>query len=131
MNGWRGKRGRWLWLAGAPLFIFLALWAADKLWPLPLNEVHPARVVVAHDGTPLWRFADAGGIWRYPVTIEEVSPRYLEALINYEDRWFWRHPGVNPFSVARAARHGRILPPDRARHGRILPPGALFPAAVR
>lgn len=44
-----------------------------------------------------------GGIWRYPVTIEEVSPRYLEALINYEDRWFWRHPGVNPFSVARAA----------------------------
>ncbi|EAX5261708.1 penicillin-binding protein, partial [Salmonella enterica] len=24
MNGWRGKRGRWLWLAGAPLFIFLA-----------------------------------------------------------------------------------------------------------
>ncbi|HFY3158327.1 TPA: peptidoglycan glycosyltransferase PbpC [Salmonella enterica subsp. enterica serovar Typhimurium] len=103
MNGWRGKRGRWLWLAGAPLFIFLALWAADKLWPLPLNEVHPARVVVAHDGTPLWRFADAGGIWRYPVMIEEVSPRYLEALINYEDRWFWRHPGVNPFSVARAA----------------------------
>ncbi|EAZ0043867.1 penicillin-binding protein 1C, partial [Salmonella enterica] len=103
MNGWRGKRGRWLWLAGAPFFILLALWAADKLWPLPLNEVHPARVVVAHDGTPLWRFADAGGIWRYPVTIEEVSPRYLEALINYEDRWFWRHPGVNPFSVARAA----------------------------
>ncbi|KSB80918.1 penicillin-binding protein [Salmonella enterica subsp. enterica serovar Moscow str. SA20061414] len=50
--GWRARR----------FFIFLALWAADKLWPLPLNEVHPARVVVAHDGTPLWRFADAGGI---------------------------------------------------------------------
>ncbi|EBD8149823.1 penicillin-binding protein, partial [Salmonella enterica] len=33
MNGWRGKRGRWLWLAGAPFFILLALWAADKLWP--------------------------------------------------------------------------------------------------
>ncbi|EDW0050186.1 peptidoglycan glycosyltransferase PbpC [Salmonella enterica] len=103
MNGWRGKRGCWLWLAGAPLFILLVLWAADNLWPLPLNEVNPARVVVADDGTPLWRFADDEGIWRYPVTIEEVSPRYLEALINYEDRWFWRHPSVNPFSVARAA----------------------------
>ncbi len=64
--------------------------------------MNPARVVVAQDGTPLWRFADADGIWRYPVTIEDVSPRYLEALINYEDRWFWKHPGVNPFSVARA-----------------------------
>lgn len=98
-----GKRGCWLWLAVVALVLVTAIWAADKIWPLPLHEVDPARVVVAHDGTPLWRFADADGIWRYPVTIDEVSPRYLEALINYEDRWFWQHPGVNPFSVLRAA----------------------------
>lgn len=98
-----GKRGCWLWLAAVALLFVAAVWAADKIWPLPLHEVDPARVVVAHDGTPLWRFADADGIWRYPVTIDEVSPRYLEALINYEDRWFWKHPGVNPFSVLRAA----------------------------
>ena len=98
-----GKRGCWLCLAAVALLFVAAVWAADKIWPLPLHEVDPARVVVAHDGTPLWRFADADGIWRYPVTIDEVSPRYLEALINYEDRWFWKHPGVNPFSVLRAA----------------------------
>jgi penicillin-binding protein 1C len=106
-------RSRWLWLAGAPLLLLVGVFLADKLWPLPLNEVNPARVVVSEDGTPLWRFADAEGIWRYPVTIEEVSPRYLEALIQYEDRWFWKHPGVNPFSVARAAwqdlRAGRVI----------------------
>ena len=100
-------------MAAAPFLLFLAAWGADKLWPLPLHEVNPARVVVAQDGTPLWRFADADGIWRYPVTIEDVSPRYLEALINYEDRWFWKHPGVNPFSVARAAwqdlTSGRVI----------------------
>ncbi|TKV10995.1 peptidoglycan glycosyltransferase PbpC [Citrobacter sp. wls615] len=98
-----GKRGCWLWLAVVALVLVTAIWAADKIWPLPLHEVDPARVVVAHDGTPLWRFADADGIWRYPVTIDEVSPRYLQALIKYEDRWFWKHPGVNPFSVLRAA----------------------------
>ena len=98
-----GKHACWLWLAAATLLLAAAVWAADKIWPLPLHEVDPARVVVAYDGTPLWRFADADGIWRYPVTIDEVSPRYLEALINYEDRWFWKHPGVNPFSVLRAA----------------------------
>lgn len=97
------KRNCWLWLAVASVLLVAAVLAADKIWPLPLREVNPARVVVAHDGTPLWRFADAEGIWRYPVTVEEVSPRYLEALINYEDRWFWTHPGVNPFSVLRAA----------------------------
>ena len=98
-----GKRGCGLWLAAVALVFVMAIWAADKIWPLPLHEVDPARVVVAHDGTPLWRFADTDGIWRYPVTIDEVSPRYLQALINYEDRWFWKHPGVNPFSVLRAA----------------------------
>lgn len=94
---------RWLWLATLPLLMILALWSADRLWPLPLREVHPARVVVTEAGVPLWRFADENGIWRYPVAINDVSPRYLEALLNYEDRWFWKHPGVNPFSVLRAA----------------------------
>ncbi|MEL2240960.1 peptidoglycan glycosyltransferase PbpC [Leclercia adecarboxylata] len=96
-------RSRWLWLAGALLLLWGGVVAADRLWPLPLHEVNPARVVVDEKGIPLWRFADRDGIWRYPVTIEEVSPRYLEALIQYEDRWFWDHPGVNPFSVLRAA----------------------------
>lgn len=94
---------RWLWLAASAVVVWLAVLGADRLWPLPLHEVTPARVVVAQDGTPLWRFADAEGIWRYPVTIEEVSPRYLDALIQYEDRWFWDHPGVNPLSILRAA----------------------------
>nr|WP_090124580.1 peptidoglycan glycosyltransferase PbpC [Kosakonia arachidis] len=101
------------WLVGGMLLLILGVIAADRIWPLPLNEVAPARVVVAQEGTPLWRFADAEGIWRYPVTIEEVSPHYLQALIQYEDRWFWAHPGVNPFSVLRAAwqdlRAGRVV----------------------
>ncbi|EGL71312.1 penicillin-binding protein 1C, partial [Cronobacter sakazakii E899] len=97
------RRRRWIILAAAPLLLCAALWLADKCWPLPLYEVQPARVVVAQDGTPLWRFADKNGIWRYPVTINDVSPRYLEALLNYEDRWFWRHPGINPLAIARAA----------------------------
>ena len=100
----------WLLLIALPFFL---LWLADRLWPLPVNETSAARIVVAKDGTPLWRFADQEGIWRYPVLPEQVSPRYLEALINYEDRGFWYHPGVNPFSLLRAGwqfiRHGEII----------------------
>ncbi|MDR0209060.1 MAG: peptidoglycan glycosyltransferase PbpC [Pseudomonas putida] len=89
------------------------LWLADRLWPLPLPGDDLARVVLAEDGTPLWRFADADGVWRYPVSPEEVSPLYLEALLTYEDRWFYSHPGVNPLALARAAwlnlRGGRVV----------------------
>ncbi|TRN83503.1 penicillin-binding protein 1C, partial [Pseudomonas syringae] len=90
------------WLAGAIMLLIALLWLADRLWPLPLPRDDLARVVLAEDGTPLWRFADANGVWRYPVSNEQVSPYYLEALLTYEDRWFYSHPGVNPLALLRA-----------------------------
>ncbi|CNL04042.1 peptidoglycan glycosyltransferase PbpC [Yersinia proxima] len=108
------RHRRKIWLLALIVVLFPAiLWLADKRWPLPLTEVQVARVVVAEDGTPLWRFADADGVWRYPVTLKEVSPYYLQALLTFEDRWFYSHPGVNPLALARAAwqdlRAGKIL----------------------
>jgi penicillin-binding protein 1C len=75
----------------------------DRLFPLRLPDPSSgSTVVLARDGTPLRAFADDNSIWRYPVTPEQVSPLYLDALLNYEDRWFWKHPGVNPVALARA-----------------------------
>lgn len=87
---------------------------ADLAFPLPLPAQRDAgAVVVSADGVPLRAFADSGGIWRYPITPEQVSPLYLQALLNYEDRWFWRHPGINPVALVRAAgqwaRSGRVV----------------------
>lgn len=101
----------------AALLVLSTLNAAmllDLAFPLPLPEERGAgAVVVSADGTPLRSFADDGGIWRYPVTPEQVSPLYLQALLNYEDRWFWRHPGINPVALLRAAgqwvRSGRVV----------------------
>ncbi|TVT91992.1 peptidoglycan glycosyltransferase PbpC [Pseudomonas sp. RGB] len=84
------------------LAVIALLWLADRIWPLPLPKDDLARVVLAEDGTPLWRFADANGVWRYPVQTREVSPYYLDALLTYEDRWFYEHPGVNPLALVRA-----------------------------
>ena len=95
------------------LLVLAALWLADRIWPLPLPGDDRARVVLAEDGTPLWRFADAQGVWRYPVEPAQVSPYYIEALLTYEDRWFYQHPGVNPLALGRAAWQnftgGRVL----------------------
>ncbi len=78
------------------------IWLADKIWPLPLNDVQMIKIVVANDGTPLWRFADSEGIWRYPVKLSDVSPYYIQALITYEDRNFYQHKGINFLSLGRA-----------------------------
>ncbi|MBY8948571.1 peptidoglycan glycosyltransferase PbpC [Pseudomonas sp. SH10-3B] len=90
------------WTLASLVLMVALLWLADRIWPLPLPKDDLARVVLAEDGTPLWRFADANGVWRYPVQTREVSPYYLDALLTYEDRWFYQHPGVNPLALARA-----------------------------
>lgn len=61
-----------------------------------------SHLVVDRNGEPLRAFADEQGVWRYPTKFDKVSKNYIEALINYEDRSYWDHHGVNPFALVRA-----------------------------
>ena len=111
------QRGSWrrrlLNLMVALVAIFSIFLVADKRFPLPPVETRGAQIILAEDGSPLWRFADKNGIWRYPVRSDEVSPEYIEALFTFEDRWFYYHPGINPVAMFRALRqnvvNGRIV----------------------
>jgi penicillin-binding protein 1C len=53
------------------------------------------------------------GRWRLPATKSQVDPRYLYALLAYEDKRFYHHRGIDPLAMARAAlqlaTHGRIV----------------------
>ncbi|MCD0245013.1 penicillin-binding protein 1C [Xanthomonas melonis] len=110
----RGGR-RWLrWLRWNAAALLAALLMLDLAFPLPLPRSRDtSTLVVARNGTPLRAFADRNGVWRYPASPQSVSPLYLQALLNYEDRWFWRHPGINPWGLLRAGGqwigHGRIV----------------------
>ncbi len=96
----------------------------DRLFPLHLPAPDTgSTVVLARDGSPLRAFADGDGVWRYPVTAKQVSPRYLQALLNYEDRWFYRHPGVNPYALLRGLSGGLV-------HGRIVSGGSTLTMQV-
>lgn len=96
------------WLRWGSVALLSSLLLLDLIFPPQLPKARDtSTLVVARDGTPLRAFADADGVWRYPATPESVSPLYLEALLHYEDRWFWRHPGVNPIALLRAG--GQLL----------------------
>src|SRR5690606_24692414 len=102
------------WLRWGSVVVLLSLLVLDLAFPPKLPRGRDtSTLVVAADGTPLRAFADAEGVWRYPATPATVSPLYLQALQNYEDRWFRWHPGVNPFALLRAAAQwgsgGRIV----------------------
>ncbi|MFT4178454.1 MAG: penicillin-binding protein 1C [Thermomonas sp.] len=96
------------WLRWGTVALLSTLLLLHLLFPLPLPKRRDISVLVtARDGSPLRAFADAEGVWRYPTVPEQVSPLYLQALLGYEDRWFWRHPGVNPVALLRAG--GQML----------------------
>ncbi|WP_237113797.1 penicillin-binding protein 1C [Pseudoalteromonas rubra] len=85
-------------------------------WQYPLPQPYPdgpATVVTARDGQQLRAFSDKRGVHRYRISLEQVDPFYVTALLDYEDRWFYYHPGVNPLALCRALWqwlvHGRII----------------------
>lgn len=92
-----------IWLLIVIFTLISVFFIADFLFPISISKNKTTQTIVAEDETPLWRFADENGIWRYSVNLEEVPDFYLEVLINYEDRYFYEHVGINPVSLLRAA----------------------------
>lgn len=90
--------------AGLALLLLALITAAalDRIFPADLQAQYFAQTVVDQDGVILRQFADQNGQWRYQVELDEVSPKYIQALLTYEDRWFYQHPGVNPVAMGRA-----------------------------
>jgi len=91
----------------------LAAWIVS-LGPTPLGEgLEFSTVVVDRNGQVLRPYATSEGRWRLAATVESVDPRYLDALIAYEDKRFRAHHGVDLQALARAAwqlvRNGRIV----------------------
>jgi penicillin-binding protein 1C len=62
-----------------------------------------STVVVDRDGRLLRAFTLPDGRWRLPTTTHEVDPRYLAMLVACEDKRFYRHYGVDPRALLRAA----------------------------
>ena len=112
------KKRRRTAAAALSLFLVLALVSAfilDRLFPFPVDRLEPAPStrVLDRNGKSLRYFLALDGMWRFPVTLDEVSPDLVTALIHSEDRHFRHHPGVNPLAVIRAMwsnlRHGRVV----------------------
>ena len=110
---------RWAIVAAALALLLPAaglggLWAIDRAYPPDLQRARLAAQVVAdREGRPLRIFLSPDEVLRLPAAAEEVDPRYLEMLVAYEDKRFYRHPGVDPLALLRAVgqliRHGRVV----------------------
>src|SRR5438105_4365600 len=78
---------------------------AVLLWfgPSPLGtDIEFSPVVLDRHGQLLRAFATPEGRWRLPTNLQSVDPRFVEALLTYEDKRFYAHRGVDVVALMRA-----------------------------
>lgn len=88
-------------VVAVPIFLSASLYL-----PFPKGRLKPAQIVslslVDRNNTKLREvLSDEGGrcCW---ITLEEISPDLQKATLVAEDRYFYVHPGINPFAITRA-----------------------------
>ena len=79
-----------------------AVWYALVL-PRPLFDTPYSAVLYARSGELLGAKAAADGQWRFPPG-HALPEKYVRAVVEYEDRRFYKHLGVSLPAVVRAAR---------------------------
>ena len=113
-----GDRARWrrhltprsLFLAAgiATLAVFVLLVVLVYAVPLPERlTLAPSTVVAFADGSPAYVFLSPDDKYRMAATPEDIGsqaidPEYLDALLRFEDKRFYRHAGVDFLALARS-----------------------------
>lgn len=91
------------------IFFMLFFFSLPLITYFSLPEINLDRyknlspTVSARDGELLNVFLSKDHAYRFETQIENIDPRYIESLLILEDKWFWIHFGINPFSLFRAS----------------------------
>lgn len=93
-------------------YVYVATRDLPSIEKVLAEGVQPSRFtqVFAQDGSVILSY---GKFRHQSVTLDEVSPHFVDALLATEDRRFYSHFGVDVIALARAVlrdiRHGKLL----------------------
>lgn len=82
--------------------VIAAVWLALPKPPL-LEGISFSQSVRARNGKLLRVTLSADQKFRIWTPLEEISPDLIAATLRYEDKYYTRHPGVNPIALVRGA----------------------------
>lgn len=69
-----------------------------------LQDVSFSRAYYDRNGNLLRITLSSDDKYRIYTPLDEISPHIINAVILYEDKHFYHHPGINPVSMLRASR---------------------------
>jgi penicillin-binding protein 1C len=84
--------------------VWLVLGAVKYFPKSSLSDSYPkSTAIYARYGELLRLTLASDGQFRLWTPLEQIPVHLRTAVLLYEDRWFYRHPGVNPWALVRAA----------------------------
>jgi penicillin-binding protein 1C len=92
------------WMRRRSISLIVASFLAIGYWflvPSTLFNVSYSTVLQDRKGNLLNASIASDGQWRFPVEAE-VPEKFIAAITLFEDKRFFYHPGVDPFSTGRA-----------------------------
>lgn len=94
-RGIGGGRIKWI------VFLALLIWFWLSL-PSRLFHAPTSYVIEDKDGNLLNASIAADGQWRFPYN-KHVPQKFIDCITTFEDHRFFKHPGVDPVAIVRAA----------------------------
>lgn len=83
------------------LSLFLLFFLLNWIFPVP-DKIEYSTVITDNKGEIVNAYLTSDQQWRMKTELNEISPLLRKTIIAKEDKYFYSHPGVNPFAVARA-----------------------------
>jgi len=83
--------------------LFLILIAYYFCLPKQLFQDPTATVITSSNNTLLGAQIAKDGQWRFPKN-DSVPEKFKTCIINFEDEYFYKHPGFNPVSIFKALK---------------------------
>ena len=112
------NKKKWIWIIAAALFVAWLLCLPRDLF----KGVSYSTVVESAEGELLGARIAADQQWRFP-PCDTVPERFAKALVQFEDRRFRWHPGVDPAALGRALV-------DNVRSGHVVSGGSTLTMQV-
>lgn len=83
------------------LLLIIILAVIGNILSEPFFNDPTSTVLYDRNGELLGARISKDGQWRFPRS-DSIPDKFKACIINFEDRHFYKHPGFNPFSLARA-----------------------------
>jgi penicillin-binding protein 1C len=100
----------WSLICSIPCILLFSI--LTLLFPLP-DRIAYSTCILDDQGEVVHAYLTPDQQWRMKLEQAELTPLLKKTILNKEDRYFYYHPGVNPFALGKSfinnILHGRIL----------------------